>query len=120
VVNQKCTRFHVLHATAYNAERGTRVGALHVHYENGHKWEIPIVYGDDVLDWWFDPRQQETTSRSTVVWTGENPATKRGQQALRLFKSTWDSPLPVETVEHITYRSTGSASAPFLVAITVE
>jgi hypothetical protein len=119
-VNQPWRRIHVLHATGYSAPEGTRVGSIMVHYANGHRWEIPIYYGEDVMDWWYDPRQSPPDLRAEIAWTGPNPESEQRHMGLRLYKSVWENPFPDELVTHLDYRSANADPAPFLVAITVE
>ena len=49
-VNQRCHRLHFLHATDVAEDNGVKVGAYRLHYADGRDHEIPIIYGQDLLD----------------------------------------------------------------------
>jgi hypothetical protein len=77
-VNRKFAKLHVLHATCNGGgvneegdERyvkdGTLIGQYMVHYDDGSTEGIPIVYGEDVRDWWYVDGEAEP-SRGKVVW----------------------------------------------------
>jgi len=117
-VNQKGNQLHFLHATAWGAPEGTKIGSFVVHYANDETREIPIVYGEDVRDWWTG-QNEPANDHLTVAWTGKNTVPDN-ETPIRLFKTTWKNPLPEVEMKTIDYRTTMSASAPFLIAITVE
>jgi hypothetical protein len=119
-VRQQCRRIHFLHATAFEETPNTRIGHYLVRYIDGQEQEIPIVYGRDVQDWWFDPRATASPGTGSVVWTGENEPTRTRGMGLRLFHSQWDNPRDQVEVLSIDYLSAMTASAPFLIAITIE
>lgn len=116
--NQKGNQLHFLHATGWSAPEGTQIGSYVVHYANDETREIPIVYGQDVRDWWTG-QNEPANDHLTVAWTGKSTVPDN-ETAIRLFKTTWKNPLPEVEMKTIDYRTTMSASAPFLIAITVE
>jgi hypothetical protein len=118
-VGQACQCLHFLHATGWTAPEGTLVGSFLVRYTNGDTREIPIVYGRDVRDWWAQNNEPASTELN-VVWTGKNNAQGGTNAPQRLFKTTWKNPLPDIPIDRLDYRTAMSASAPFLIAITVE
>ena len=65
---------------------GTTVGAYLVHYANGESREVPIVYGQDVQDWWLS-EPVPADSGLNVVWLGENHASPNGPP-VGLYQST--------------------------------
>jgi hypothetical protein len=93
-----------------------------LHYADGDSAELELLYGRDVRDWWFDPREAtaETTDRGRVVWTGSNPVVETQGRSLRLYATTPENPRPAVKVTTIDWVSGMSRSAPFLIAITVE
>jgi hypothetical protein len=116
-VGRAFRQLHLLHAAAFSVPDGTQIGAVVFHYQDGHKWETPLVYGRDVRDWWdtTDPKVGPI-----VAWTGSNTRSRAANARIRLFKSALPSPLPDAPVESIDLLSKGTQSAPFVVAITAE
>ena len=121
-VNRKATRLLVLHGTAYTEPAGTPIGAYRLHYADGQQAELPIVYGEDVRDWWcFRPEDTNATTHATLAWTGENPSIKRRTGGfLRLYLRTYENPRPDVEIKTIDFVSTMTKCAPFLIALTVE
>jgi len=121
-VNQKCNRIHFLHALACGDRPGVRSGLYTIHYEEGRAQEIPLVYGEQIADWWFDPPNPIALTNGKVVWTGENEAAKAYGKAISLYQYTWENPLKGSEVATISFDSgvRTHAYAPFVVAITLE
>ncbi len=123
-VDRKIARLFVLHATQWGSpnsvEDGTAIGQYKVHYEDGSTASMPIVFGEDVRDWWnWDGGRPVTRGR--VVWTGGNIATERNETGLRLYLGVWENPHPDKKVESVDFISTNDTiCAPFCVAMTVE
>jgi hypothetical protein len=115
-VHRRAQKVHVLHACGWAAEPGTVIGHYVLHYANGERRERPIVYGQDLRDWWA---VAEEGSQARVGWSGPNAANPGGPPK-SIYLTSWDNPLPEVEVTHLDYTSTMSASAPFLIAITVE
>jgi len=128
-VAHKAQRVHFLHgtvgpeffeATAEPLKTGTKIGGYVLHYADGSQYELEIVYGRDVRDWWllFDPSRE--TDRAELAWTGTNPCTTEAGTSLRLYKRTWENPKPDVEIQSIDFVSTVTPSGPFLIAITIE
>jgi hypothetical protein len=77
-----CKKLHFLHATCFgggpnepgnplHVKDGTTIGQYMVKYADGGGEGIPIVYGEDVRDWFYIPGEAET-SRARMVWNGDN------------------------------------------------
>jgi hypothetical protein len=115
-VGRKLKRLHILHASAFVSPAGTPIGSLVFHYADGHKWEVPIVYGRHVRDWW--EAAEAGQDGPVVAWTGSNAAA--GARPIRLYHSAFPSPLTDVEVEHIDYLSRQANAAPFLIAMTAE
>ena len=118
-VHRKFTRLHVLHGSSWNGIEPKKIGAYVLHYADGQRAELPILYGQDVRDWWQSADSGNAT-RANVAWTAPNPEATGANAYLRLFKRTWENPRPDAEVESLDFTSTLSESAPFLVALTVE
>src|SRR5262245_7775527 len=66
-------KLHILHATGYSTEDDTEIGSYTIHYADGTKEAIPIVYGKDVRDWWVGADAPDVT-RGKEAWKGDNDA----------------------------------------------
>jgi hypothetical protein len=112
-------KLHILHSTGWTSLDGTLIGEYVVHYEDRSTETIPVVYGEDVRDWWNHDNSKEVT-RGKVAWTGENDAAKQLNCSLRLYLTTWKNPKPNQKVTSIDYHSMKTEAAPFCIAMTVE
>jgi hypothetical protein len=123
---------HMLHATQFGGgpnkpgnpwfvADGTLIGEYRVNFADGSAIIIPIVYGQDVRDWFYVDGEKEP-SRSKVVWKGDNQWATRVGARIRLYATTWENPWPDKSVTTIDYSSKKdeTAAAPFCVAITAE
>jgi beta-lactamase regulating signal transducer with metallopeptidase domain len=109
-------RVHLLHGASGQAGEGVNVAKLILHYEDGKNAELNLNYGEHLRDWNFS-EFEATTSKSTVMaWTG---ASAEGH-SLRLYRTTLVNPRPTVSVTHVDYIAGQSASAPFIVALTVD
>ena len=113
---------HILHSTmfgnAFGADDGTEIGTYIVHYADRTDERIPIIYGNDVRDWWRSSDPAET-SRGRLAWGGKNRAAGE-EDEIRLFSSEWKNPHPDTKVMSIDFETKNTACAPFLVALTLE
>jgi hypothetical protein len=119
-IGRPCRRLHFLQGTGWRVPDGMTIGRYVIHYADGQQQEVPLVYGVNVRDWWFDPKADEPTKDAVVAWTGSNPAARNRGQALRLYKFTWQNPRPDSAIESLDFVSENSNSSPFLIALTVE
>jgi hypothetical protein len=131
-VGQKFAKLHILHACGYGGGPNTSgtvgyvaddttVGEYKVYYDDKTTETIPIVYGQDVRDWWYLEGEKET-SKAKVVWKSENEQAKAAKCGIRLYMSTWKNPKPDKKVVAIDYigRKADTAAAPFCIAMTME
>ena len=85
---------------------------------------LPVKNGMHVRDWWGNPKQAPTSKDSELAWSGTNPAVKKygGAQpgSLRIYKTTFQNPVPESTITSIDYVSTMRNSSPFLIGLTLE
>jgi hypothetical protein len=119
-IGQEGRRIHFLHATAFGVPPGTPVGHYLVHFADGAEEEIPIVYGRDVEDWWFEPDVAGTGASCEVAWTGENAAARLRARGIRLFHTRWDNPRGEVRMETLDFVSALTESGPFLIGVTIE
>jgi hypothetical protein len=118
-VKQSAAQIHFLHATAWSVPEGTPIGGFRVNYANGESRDIPIVYGQDVRDWWSAP-EEPASDTLQIAWTGLNTVSPENGTRVRLFKTTWKNPVPEEPITRIDYHTAMTDSAPFLIAITLD
>jgi hypothetical protein len=118
-VDQRFARLHILHATGWATADATLIGEYTVTWEDDTSVTIPIIYGEDVCDWWFDENDPEP-SRGKVAWKGENEASKGFNKGIRLYLTTWENPKPEKKVKTIDFSSAKTECGPFCVALTVE
>ncbi len=104
---------HILHSTmfgnAFGADDGTEIGVYVVHYADRTEERIPIIYGEDVRDWWRsgDPANP---SRGKLAWAGRNEAAGE-EDEIRLFASRWKNPHPEKRVLAIDFESKNTPCA---------
>jgi hypothetical protein len=121
-IHRRALTLHFLHATQFGGPQhgvadGTLIGRYVFRYADGSKESLPVVYGEDVRDWW-DHDNSKAVSRGQVVWTGQNEAVKRANRGLRLYLATWENPHPEKAIDTIDYISEMTNAAPFCVAIS--
>jgi hypothetical protein len=116
----KGRRLHFLHAAAWAPEDGkTQIGRYVLHYANGESRSIPIIFQENVADWWVRPNDIPPV-HAEVAWEGVNPRTKSMSFLIRLYHYTVENPLPEAEIQMIDFISEMVQSAPLLVAITIE
>jgi RNA polymerase sigma factor (sigma-70 family) len=118
-----CRRIHILHANSGFADPvRTMVANLVLHYTDGEEARLQIREGVHCLDWWAwsKGRSKVSDPDTLVAWTGWNPAAKHQGAKLRLFKTAYVNPQPDKEIKSIDYVSAMAASAPFMIAMTLE
>ena len=130
-VNCKMTKLQILHATQFgggpnklgqwHVNDGTVIGEYRINFEDHSAIIVPIVYGEDVRDWWF-AQDEKTTSRAKIVWEKDDPLPTAIRAGKRLYMTTWDNPWPDKVVKTIDYSSKKDElpTDPFCVAITAQ
>jgi hypothetical protein len=118
-VDQKATRLHFLHGTGWSTDEGTTIGEYIVTREDSTTVTIPIRFGKDVHEYWFDDSTPEPSEAKTA-WKGEHKDARAQGKRIRLFLMTWENPKPDQKLKSIDFRSTNTACPPFCVAITAE
>ncbi|HLK58153.1 MAG TPA: hypothetical protein VKU00_16420 [Chthonomonadaceae bacterium] len=117
-VQGSVSRLHLLHGTGYNLDAATEIGAYIVHYADGTTERIPIVYGEDVRDWWNEPTPD--LKRARLGWTGTNPAAAGNQSSIHLYILDWTNPHPDKPISSLDFTSSNTECDPFLVALSLE
>jgi hypothetical protein len=113
---REARRLHFLQATTGKTSYGANVGHYVVHYANGQRDEIPLVYGENLAEY---GGPGVNLHQSKLAWTDQGDPLS-GNQSVRLFKFTWLNPLPELPIAAITFVSTLTEAAPLLAALTAE
>jgi hypothetical protein len=112
-VDDTFAHLYIFHATQGGNEEikdGTRIGQYVVHYEDKTEEVIPIVYGEDLRNWWNVDNSQKV-KRGKVAWIGSNAGATEYKKTLRLYVSKWDNPRPDSKVTTIDYVSENAGEA---------
>lgn len=118
-------KLHFLHGTGYgeagaNVDQDAKIAEYIVHYADQTIAKIPIVYGQDVRDWWAWGKPPEVT-KGKIAWTGTNEFSEKNDQKIRLYLTSWDNPKPAVKIVKIDFKTIEETEAePFCLAITAE
>ena len=113
-VKLEAQRIHFLHASAWGAGHGERIGEYVVRYADGQEQSIPLVYGRTHLDWWVKS-PSDRPEGAEIAWHGSH-----SKSQVSLFKFTWTNPSPEKAIATIDFVSAMGKAAPFLIAVTCE
>jgi hypothetical protein len=136
-VGKPFAKLHILHAMGHGVvferepdqlPKDKVVAKFTVHYEDKSTEAIPVVYDEDVVDWWYAQGVQHfdrVPTKAQIGWEGKNDAARKIDQAdlkMRLYLTTWKNPKPDKKVTHIDYATTTFKEGPaaFCVALTAE
>lgn len=107
-------RIHFLQASAWGAGSGEKVGEYIIHYADGQKRSIPLLYQQSLIDWWVKS-STDGPSHAEVAWHGSH-----SKSGVSLFKYTWTNPAPQTAIDRIDFVSAMTKAAPFLIALTCD
>jgi len=120
-VGRKVEELHFLHGMGFGLFQGVGEGAhvanYVVHYSDKSKVEIPIVEGVDIRNWW-DEEGGLPVTKGKLAWTGENAASARYGNILRLYSGTWKNPHPGKEIATIDMVGKHDVALLFCVAIS--
>ena len=119
-IGLKCARLHFLQGTISGAGEDQPIGRYLVKYADGETEVIPILYGVDVRDSWNWSEGPQATRNAVVAWTGQNAATHARGYKLQLYRRSWENPRPATRITALSFLSSQTHSAPFLLAITAD
>jgi WD40 repeat protein len=119
-LKRRAAHVHFLHGAAWDALYGTVIGKYVIHYANGEKREVKIVFGRNIREWWFPPTQPRLTMEAAVAWQGYNIASRHMGMAVRVYQYNWKNPLPDVEIASLDFVSAMEKPAPFLLAVTME
>ena len=112
VVDAEVIGITFLHACGWPVNLGQKIGLYRVHYDDAQSVDIPLVYGDNVMEW--NCRRANTVLRARVAWRGRTAA---GDPAL-LFSWRWHNPRPRVKVKAIDFAAADTPASPVLAAVT--
>jgi RNA polymerase sigma factor (sigma-70 family) len=121
-VGQRATQLHLLHGASYDSPDDTPVACVLLHYDNGEDRKLFIRYGVHVRNWYVEATERTASlrdSRSTIVWNGLS-STNVDAKPTRLFKTTFDNPLPAQKIRSMEVLSLFARANSIIVAITLE
>ncbi len=119
-VHRRAAHIHLIGGAGYKDPDGTPVAELRLHYANGEQRNIFINYGDHIRNWHVasdEKRTDVSDPRCHIVWNGTHPATGG---PLRLFKNTFDNPLPAQEIRGLEVLSLFGNSFFTFCAVTLE
>jgi hypothetical protein len=120
MVGRPSERLHFLHGTISGVPEGREIGRYVVHYADGARRSVPIRYGVELRDCWGWTGEGQAPTNAVVAWQGQNPVTLERGFDLRLYRTTWENPLPGVPIASLDFVTAGTRSAPFLLAITAD
>jgi hypothetical protein len=118
-INHKGKKLHFLHGAVGRVEEDTKIGAYILHYTNGQVKHIPILYQRHVKDWQVQEDAPFPTD-AEIAWTEEENASHTLSNRSQVYMHTVNNPFPNAEIATIDFVSALTASAPFLIALTVE
>lgn len=106
---------YIYHATFYSSAPGTPVYEVVFRYEDGSAVTNPIVYGDDVFDWFGTDRP--ANPRSRVAWRGQYTSGAKVQK-LSFYMTALPNPHPATPITSVDLYSSKKDSAACIGALT--
>jgi len=117
-VKSRIKTFYFLHTSAWCAQTD-EVASYVINYENGQRIVIPVVGGNNILDWWSGLKKAnpiDTHEVKTVALKTTNLMQGIPFRWFCILK--WDNPFPEKKIEGISFISKEKKSVPILLAIT--
>jgi hypothetical protein len=124
-VETTASQLHFLHGTGYgeggaDVNKDAKIAEYIVHYADQTVAKIPVIYGQDVRDWWAWGKPPEVT-KGKIAWTGTNAMSEQEDQKIRLYLTSWQNPKPGLKITKIDFKiAEGTPAEPFCIAITAE
>jgi hypothetical protein len=110
----KFERLYAFHGAHYSLfGQIATIGGYRLIYRDGTSADLPIVYGEDVMDWFFG--EHSRVERSRAGWMGRN-----GASAITFYVTRYDNPHPAKEVAAIDFYATNAGAAPFCLGLTIE
>ena len=113
---------HAAYAQSKDIPLGERIGHYRIHFANGQAVEIPLLYNQNISDWRALDHLPRELPEAVVAWRGDNPKSRAQSHtdAFRLFKFTWQNPMPDVEIKSFDFVAEHQRTHPFLIALTAE
>jgi len=111
-VGSKLKALHFLHGCAYAVDKGTKVGEIIIHYEDGKAEQIPLIYEDNTYAW----DDQSLGMAYGFAWQGKTP----DGRVVGVCDLAWSNKRPEIKIESIDFIAASTQASPFLLAVTAE
>jgi hypothetical protein len=119
-VNRHVLRLHWIGGAGYKDPDDTPIAEIRLNYKNGEIRHLFITYGRHVRNWHVEVDEKRTDlsdPKAHVIWEGINGSTGR---PVRLFKNTFDNPLPEQEIQSLQFLSMFGKAFFALCAVTLE
>ena len=109
-VNRKAHSLNFLHTTLYETDKDKTIGQYTIHYADGSKVAVPLVYGPNIACWstWMGYLY------GNAVYCGNTPV----DTPVYLRSINWVNPAPNKEIQSIDFVGNGSNVSPLLLAVT--
>lgn len=121
-VGKAFERMYLLAAASRATDDGTEIAHIQLHYADGSKAKLSILYGHHLRDW-FGPRHHEDQPlldpQTRLVWQAQHPAAARRDDQIRLFQAVLTNPHPNKEVRVLDLESARARGGLMVAGITV-
>ena len=119
-IGRKASAINLLHGAGWGGSEphGTCIGEVVVNYEDGETEIVKIRAGVHVRDWFLPRYYNRQVSDGKLAWV--HPSSQVSGRDIGLYTMSWENPRPESKIETIDFRSTMTASAPFLLGVTLD
>lgn len=111
-VGGKLENLYFAHCVGWGTPKGKTVFSYIINYEDGTKENIPVICGQNVLDWW---EVNKAVPDAKVSGIGKNPYAPVG-----FFVCKWKNPHPDKEIKTIDIISAETEALPCVIGITGE
>ena len=117
-VGLRCRQLHFLQSTGgFFTRDGHEVAHWLVRYADGSAVEWPLIYGDQLRDWWWNYGYPREANQAVIAWEGHPNVLANG---VRLFKSTWTNPRPEVEIQELSLVGGDVNASTSVFAITAD
>ena len=96
-VESYLTKMYFLYTSTFTgSKKGREIGKFIILYGDGQKFEIPLVVGKNILDWWKPAELQH----ARVAWYGSNSK----HTPIGVYMLKWENPFTGKLVKSISFK----------------
>ena len=107
VVNQRCSKIHVLHGFVSSDTPSPEVARIAVHFADAQSLSEPVTF-------------PVPGSNNGVVWQATLQERGLKDRTVVVYRSTWENPDPSRGIATLGFVSAMTEAAPFLLGVTLE